>query len=633
MFESEFEQKQFELRQEKLREIGRLGQQQGLTWAEATYPNSYAATTTVPEIRAEYIDGARPATGEELEAKKVEVAIAGRVMQIRVQGKAGFAQVQQGGQRLQIYVRKDEVGEDQFAIYKLLDLGDHIGVKGYLFVTRTGETTVHVTELRFLAKALLVLPDKYHGLEDVELRYRQRYVDLFMNTGRTAPQATHGPAPAVGNNPDAGAPDCKPWGVPPEAGEAQQGHEPPPPNVREVFVKRAKVLRALRKFFDERGYLEVETPMMQTIAGGAAARPFTTHHNALDLDLFLRIAPELYLKRLVVGGLDRVYEINRNFRNEGISTQHNPEFTMLEFYQAYANYHDLMDLTEELVRFVAMEVNGSLLTQFNGVEIDLGEWKRLSMRDAIVEFWPDGFGRPPVQDDFSSGDAFANFLLNALLQLKSEYPQIETPTAEVHGVDLDRHRFRRSLLTIFNEHRLLLSSDRTDFFRAFGAASGLPVPDGPIIMEPEPVGKAIAEVFEAVAERHLMQPTIIYDFPLAVSPLSKVKPDEPDWVERFEFYIGGFEVGNAFSELNDPVDQRGRFEQQVAEKARGDEEAQPMDEDYVRALGYGLPPTGGEGIGIDRLTMILTGSKSIRDVILFPLLRPQKVAAPEESKA
>ncbi len=345
MFESEFEEKQFALRQEKLKEIAALGQAQGLTAAEATYPNSYPVTATIPELRERYIDGAHAMTAEEFEAQPVEAAIAGRVMQIRVQGKAGFAQLQQGGQRLQIYVRKDDVGEQQFAIYKLLDLGDHIGVKGHLFVTRTGETTLHVTELRFLAKALLVLPDKYHGLEDVELRYRQRYVDLFMNTGRTMAQTEHGPAPAMADNPDAGAPDAKAWGTEPQTGDSQIGHEPPPPNVREVFVKRAKVLRAMRTFFDARGYLEVETPMMQTIAGGAAARPFTTHHNALDLDLFLRIAPELYLKRLVVGGMDRVYEINRNFRNEGVSTQHNPEFTMLEFYQAYANYHDLMDLT------------------------------------------------------------------------------------------------------------------------------------------------------------------------------------------------------------------------------------------------------------------------------------------------
>jgi lysyl-tRNA synthetase class 2 len=304
--------------------------------------------------------------------------------------------------------------------------------------------------------------------------------------------------------------------------------------------------------------------MMHTIAGGAAAKPFRTHHNALDLDLSLRIAPELYLKRLVVGGLDRVYEINRNFRNEGISTQHNPEFTMLEFYQAYANYHDLMRLTEELIVFVAQEVNGTTLTNFNGVEIDLGKWKKLSMREAIVAFWPQIAGKKPDSMAFASHDSVA------------------------------------TLVQQLRDVRIRIDYDPK-----------------------EPIGKTIATIFETVAEEHLIQPTIIYDFPLAVSPLSKQKPDEPDWVERFEFYIGGFEVGNAFSELNDPEDQRRRFEQQLEERDRGDDEAHAMDEDYVRALGYGLPPTGGEGIGIDRLTMILTGSKSIRDVILFPLLRPQ----------
>jgi lysyl-tRNA synthetase, class II len=594
VFESEFEKSQFELRLEKLKQIGELGEAQGLTLADATYPNSYATTHTIPELRKLYIETATPTTGEEFEAHRVEVAIAGRVMQIRVQGKAGFAQLQQGGQRLQIYVRKDEVGDEQFAIYKLLDLGDHIGVKGYLFVTRTGETSVHVTELRFLSKALLVLPDKYHGLEDVELRYRQRYVDLFMNTGQTAKQIEHGPAPLVADDPDSAI-------VPPTGLVPVPAVEPAPANVREVFVKRAQVLRALRTFFDSRGYIEVETPMMQTIAGGAAARPFTTHHNALDLDLFLRIAPELYLKRLVVGGMDRVYEINRNFRNEGISTQHNPEFTMLEFYQAYANYHELMDLTEELIKFVAMEVNGTTLTQFNGVEIDLGKWTKLSMREAIGEFLPSDFGAKPSAADFETADAFRNFLDGCIAS--SGVPR--TP-GEVGALV-------RSEIANETQSTLHTKFVVTSEALRLGHISS---------------GKAIADIFEFLAEPHLIQPTIIYDFPLAVSPLSKVKPDEPDWVERFEFYIGGFEVGNAFSELNDPVDQRERFEQQVAEKARGDEEAQPMDEDYVRALGYGLPPTGGEGIGIDRLTMILTGSRSIRDVILFPLLRPQAKGSP-----
>jgi lysyl-tRNA synthetase, class II len=364
--------------------------------------------------------------------------------------------------------------------------------------------------------------------------------------------------------------------------------------VREVFVKRAAVLRAMRRFFDERGYLEVETPMMHTIAGGAAAKPFTTHHNALDLDLKLRIAPELYLKRLVVGGMDRVYEINRNFRNEGISTQHNPEFTMLEFYQAYANYHDLMDLTEELVKYVANEVNGSLLTNFNGVQIDLGKWTKLSMREAIIKFWPNETfenrpiaGASPSMGDFDTAEAFDNMIARAITAIRSA-----------------------------QDGQALVKSDRMYQFEQVLYQGG------------QNLGKSIATLFEQLAEEHLVQPTIIYDFPLAVSPLSKVKPDEPDWVERFEFYIGGFEVGNAFSELNDPDDQRGRFEAQIEERKRGDEEAMAeVDYDYVRALGYGLPPTAGEGIGIDRLTMILTGSKSIRDVILFPLLRPLTKAA------
>ncbi len=346
---SDFEHNLQDLRRKKLVQIEALGQQ--------TYPNSYRATHTIPQVWSLY----RASSVEQLDAERPQVSVAGRLMTIRAQGKAGFAHLQQGGERLQIYVRQDAVGPEAFALYKLLDAGDHIGVAGYLFRTRTGELTVHVDTITFLTKAMLALPEKYHGLADVELRYRQRYVDLFMNTELELEPAAepHGPEDK--------------YAVSGELEAAEQVHPSPHvqdapapgPRVRDIFVKRAQILRALRTFFDARGYLEVETPMMQTVAGGAAAKPFTTHHNALDLDLYLRIAPELYLKRLVVGGLDRVYEINRNFRNEGVSTQHNPEFTMLEFYQAYANYHDLMDLTEELIAFVAREVNGGTKTRFN----------------------------------------------------------------------------------------------------------------------------------------------------------------------------------------------------------------------------------------------------------------------------
>ena len=508
------DEKIYELRRQKLRQIEALGQ--------PAYPTRFDFTHAIPQILAEY--GGK--TGEELEANRVNVRVAGRIMAIRLMGKAGFAHLQQNGQRLQIYVKKDAVGEQGFELYKLLDLGDYVGVSGYLFRTRTGELTVHVETLTFLVKDLLPLPEKWHGLTDVELRYRQRYLDLIMN-----------------------------------------------PEVREVFVKRARLVQSFRRFLGERGYIEVETPMMQPIAGGAVARPFVTHHNTLDMDLYLRIAPELYLKRLTVGGLDRVFEINRNFRNEGISTQHNPEFTMLEFYQAYTDFRGILAVTEEMLEQAARDVTGGTKVSWGGQEIDFdrGRWQRLTMREAIIKFWPEAAGPRPEMSDFGSAERVS------------------------------------ALVKRFNSAHQHMPYDPS-----------------------APLGRTIAELFEAVAEEHLVQPTSIYEFPVAVSPLSKNKPDEPEWVERFEIYAGGMEIANGFSELNDPQEQRRRFEMQLAERERGDEEAHQMDEDYIRALSFGLPPTGGCGVGIDRVAMLLTGSASIRDVILFPLLRPEKQAEEEE---
>ncbi len=514
----------YQLRREKLAQIAALGQ--------PAYPHKFSATHAMPRIIAEYAGK----TAEELEGSKPEVRIAGRLMTIRLMGKASFAHLQQAGQRLQIYVRKEAVGDRGWELFKLLDIGDHIGVRGYLFRTRTGELTVHVEETTFLAKDLLPLPEKWHGLTDVETRYRQRYVDLVMN-----------------------------------------------PEVRETFVKRSQVVQALRRYFQERGYVEVETPMMQPIAGGAAARPFVTHHNALDIDLYLRIAPELYLKRLIVGGLERVYEINRNFRNEGISTQHNPEFTMLEFYQAYSDYYDLMDLTEEMLPFVAREVNGTTVNTFNGRELDWTAWQRLSMREAIIKYWPEAAAPAPQVADFSDGAK----LEAAVARLNSTRGEVISERARLDGVGREE-------------------IERVEFDAA-------------------DLGKTTVALFEAIAEKQLFQPTILYDFPKSVSPLSKDKRDEPGWVERFEVFVGGLEIGNAFSELNDPEEQLRRFQDQVRARAAGDEEAMAeVDYDYVRALSYGMPPTAGYGVGIDRLTMLLTDSRSIRDVILFPLLRPER---------
>jgi lysyl-tRNA synthetase class 2 len=509
------EDKIYQQRREKLAQVEALGQ--------PAYPYRYEAKNEIPAV----LEGYGNRSAEELERERVTVDVAGRAMAIRAMGKAAFMHLQQQGKQLQVYVKKDAVGDKGFELYKLLDIGDIVGVRGYLFRTRTGELTVHADELTLLSKALLPLPEKWHGLTDVELRFRQRYVDLFMN-----------------------------------------------PEVREVFVKRARLLQSLRRFFDSRGFLEVETPMLQPLYGGAAARPFTTHHNTLDMDLYLRIAPELYLKRLLVGGLERVYEINRNFRNEGISTQHNPEFTMLEFYQAYADYHDVMELTEQMFKQAAMDVNGTTRATFDGKEFDFADFQRLSMREAIIKFWPEAAGAKPEMSDF----------------------------ADAQRVGALVHRF--------NQHHTP--------HMPFDPAA--------------PAGKTIADLFEAVAGEHLIQPTILYDFPLAISPLSKNKRgEEAEWVERFEVFIGGLEVGNAFSELNDPEEQRRRFEQQLREAARGDEEAHQMDEDYVRALSFGMPPAGGMGVGIDRLTMLLTGSRSIRDVILFPLLRPQRGQTADEN--
>ena len=509
-------------RQKKLSAIADLGCE--------PYPHQWEFTHTLPQILANYSSR----TGEDLAAEKVHVRIAGRVMTMRPQGKAGFAHLAGGGERLQIYVRLDAVGEHDFELYKLLDLGDLIGVEGYLFRTRTGELTVHAQRLHFLAKALLPLPEKWHGLSDVETRYRQRYLDLIVNT-----------------------------------------------DVRQVFEQRSRLIRALREFLESEGYLEVETPMMQPLPGGAMARPFITHHNALNLDLYLRIAPELYLKRLIVGGFDRVYEINRNFRNEGISTQHNPEFTMLEFYQAYADFSDMIELTERLMRHVARAVLGSLEFDFGEHHISLEEFRRLTMREAVVRCWPGEAGEGPT--------------IERLKDPRTILPWIETYN-------------RWTAKTGKGEEAINLDG---------GTAPGM----------------ALQLLFEAVAERQLIQPTFITEYPLEVSPLSKQKADDPNFVERFELYIAGMEIANAFSELNDPAEQRDRFRYQQLLRDKGDLTAHAVDEDYIRALSYGMPPTGGEGIGVDRLTMLFTNSPSIRDVILFPLLRPKKHGdAPEEKR-
>ena len=500
---------QVQQRRSNLDELAKLGVE--------IYPRTFDRQHTITGL----VDGFGQRTHDELEAGQVTTITSGRILAIRSFGKANFLVLSDGHAKLQVYIRQDALPELDFKIYKLLDFGDWVGVEGRLFRTKTNEFTIWASRLHFLSKCLVPLPEKWHGLTDVEIRYRQRYLDLIVN-----------------------------------------------PDSRRVFETRSRIVAGIRDFMTARGYLEVETPMMQPIAGGAIARPFVTHHNALDMELYLRIAPELYLKRLIVGGMEKVFEINRNFRNEGISTQHNPEFTMMEFYEAYADYQALMRMTEEMISAVATKVLGTDQITFGDHQISLtAPFVRLSLREAARDAASKRLGR------------------------------------EIPGEQL---RDRDTVAALARELGLeVIAADDP----GYGA------------------GKITTEIFERLCEDRLIQPTFVYDFPTEVSPLSKQKPDDPDTVERFELYIGGFEVANAFSELNDPVEQRRRFEGQLQNRAGGDLEAHAMDEDYIRALDYGLPPTGGEGVGIDRLVMLLTNSLSIRDVILFPLMRSRELKA------
>ena len=498
---------QYLQRRKKLSEIQALG--------HAAYPHKFDQTHTPKQI----LDRFGACTAEQLTSERVEVRVAGRIIALRPHGKAAFAHLAGDGTRLQIYVKLDVLGEQSFKLFQLLDLGDIIGVSGHLFRTKTNELTVWVEKLVLLSKALLPLPEKWHGLADVEQRYRRRYLDLIVNE-----------------------------------------------RSREIFVRRAQVIRELRRFFDERRYVEVETPMMHSILGGATARPFVTHHNTFDMDLYLRIAPELYLKRLIVGGIDRVYEINRNFRNEGIDAIHAPEFTMLEFYQAYSDSLELMNLTEDLFRGLAEKVCGTTKVKYGGIEMDFGQFERLSMREAISKYWPPAAGPTPMV------------------------------------AELAADRGPRAIGERYNVYARSRGSELLD-------------------TEKLTDGELTGKLFESVAEEHLIQPTFIYDFPTAISPLSKSKTDDPSLTERFELFIAGMELANGFSELNDPDDQERRFRAQV-EKG-GLEAPKEVDVDYLRALSHGLPPTAGEGVGVDRLVMLLTDSHSIREVVLFPLLRAE----------
>ncbi|WP_028560689.1 lysine--tRNA ligase [Paenibacillus pinihumi] len=453
----------------------------------------------------EVLDAYGELSKEELEEKSPEVSLAGRIMQKRGMGKASFAHIQDLSGKIQVYVRQDALDAAKYEAFSMLDLGDIIGVRGTVFKTKTGETSIKVLELEVLTKSLLPLPEKYHGLKDVELRYRQRYVDLIMN-----------------------------------------------PDVQQTFVTRSRIIQSMRRYLDSKGYLEVETPTLHAIAGGAAARPFITHHNALDMQLYMRIAIELHLKRLIVGGLEKVYEIGRVYRNEGISTRHNPEFTMIELYEAYADYKDIMELTENLIVHIAQEVLGTTKIQYQDYEVDLGKpWRRVSMVDLVKE---------ATGVDFSE-------------QLSDE----------------DAHRLAK-------EHKVQVEPHMS-------------------------AGHILNAFFETFIEETLIQPTFVTGHPVAISPLAKKNDEDPRFTDRFELFVVAREHANAFTELNDPIDQRQRFEAQLLEKEQGNDEAHEMDDDFIRALEYGLPPTGGLGIGVDRLVMLLTNAPSIRDVLLFPLMR------------
>jgi len=469
------------------------------------FPNDFRRNTVAGEVLAEYGEK----TAEELEELGVRVCVAGRLMSRRVMGKASFAHLQDMSGRIQLFVQRDNLPEGVYPEFKKgWDVGDILGAEGQLFITKTGELSVRCDSIRLLTKSLRPLPEKYHGLTDQEQRYRQRYVDLIMNE-----------------------------------------------TTRETFRIRTRMVQYIRNFLNSRDFLEVETPMMQAVPGGAAARPFTTKHNALDMDLFLRIAPELYLKRLVVGGFEKVYEINRNFRNEGLSTRHNPEFTMLEFYEAYTDYQDLMNLTEEMLRSMAEEVLGTTTIQYQGESYDFGApFMRLTVKEAILKYMP----------DITEAD------LDDLDRARAVAQKLEIPLKDIYGL-----------------------------------------------------GKIQIEIFEKVAEHRLMDPTFITAYPTEVSPLARRNDDNPFVTDRFEFFVGGREIANGFSELNDAEDQAERFQRQLDERAAGDDEAMHFDADYVRALEHGLPPTAGEGIGIDRLVMLFTDSPSIRDVLLFPHMRAE----------